>query len=120
MPFCTWLMSLVMRVIKVEVPMVSSSVKLRLWIWASRSRRRPAAEPMAAFAAKYWAVKLQLNPSSAISSIRAKLLQITWVFPVAIPSSMMRATSSGTVRSKPASSILNAGARMLWRRYFFI
>ena len=31
-PFCTWLMSLVIRVISVDVPMVSISVKERLWI----------------------------------------------------------------------------------------
>ena len=40
--------------------MVSSSVKLRVWICAKRSLRNPAADPMAALAAKNCAVKLQI------------------------------------------------------------
>ena len=39
-PLCTWLMSLVMRVMRVLVPRVSISEKLRLWMWANRACRR--------------------------------------------------------------------------------
>ena len=33
-PFCTWFTSLVMRVMRVEPPMVSTSEKPRDWMWA--------------------------------------------------------------------------------------
>ena len=38
-PFCTWLMSLVMRVIKVLVPRVSISEKPSFWICSNRACR---------------------------------------------------------------------------------
>ena len=52
-PFCTRLMSLVRRVISVEVPTVSSTEQDIPFTRAYRSRRRPAAVPTAARAAKY-------------------------------------------------------------------
>ena len=69
-PFCTWLASLVILVISVEVPTVSISVKERLWIWANRACFIWAAKPTAAFAAKYCAVMEQVSPMmpSAIST----------------------------------------------------
>ena len=67
-PFCTWLTSAVMRVISVLTPMVSSSVKLRVWMCPISWRRRPVAVPVAARAAKYCAVKEQMRPISAIST----------------------------------------------------
>ena len=67
-PFCTWLISLVMRVMSVLVPAVSISEKPSVWIWANSICRSPAAQPTAARAAKYWAVTLQARPISASST----------------------------------------------------
>ena len=39
-PLCTWFTSLVMRVIRVLVPRVSISVKLRVWMCSNRAWRR--------------------------------------------------------------------------------
>ena len=59
-----------MRVISVEVPTVSISVKERLWMWANSACFICAAKPTAALAAKYWAVMEQVSPMipSAIST----------------------------------------------------
>ena len=61
-PDCTWLMSLVMRVMSVEVPMRSRSAKPSFWMWANTAWRSFVARPTAAFAAKYWAVTLLARP----------------------------------------------------------
>ena len=42
-PPCTRLMSLVIRVMRVDTPMVSSSEKLRDWIWAKTACRSAVA-----------------------------------------------------------------------------
>ena len=75
-PFCTWFTSLVIRVISVAAPVWSNSVRLRLWILSNSSCRNPADVPVAALAAKYCAVKLQVSPSSAITSSNPKCVSI--------------------------------------------
>ena len=77
------------------------------------------AKPTEARAAKYCAVKLEASPSAAMSSSSAKRDRIYFVSPPAIPTSIIFATISGTVRSNNASSILKSGARMLSALYFF-
>ena len=119
-PFCTWLTSAVMRVMRVETPMVSSSVKESFWMWAISSWRRPVDVPMAARAAKYCAVKEQPRPMSAIRISRPHWPRIYPLSRVGMPVLMMLATISGTSRSNMASSILNRGAMMLSNRYFFM
>ena len=47
-PFCTWLMSLVMRVTSVDVPTLSISAKPRLWMWSKSCRRSLVETPVAA------------------------------------------------------------------------
>ena len=64
-PFCTWLMSLVIRVIRVEVPCVSISVNESDWMCAKSALRSRAEKPTAAFAAKNCAVMLHRSPTSA-------------------------------------------------------
>ena len=61
-PFCTWLISLVILVIRVEVPMVSISVKESPWIWENNACRSFVENPTAAFAAKYCAVAEHTSP----------------------------------------------------------
>ena len=61
-PFCTWLTSLVIRVIKVDVPTVSNSENDKLWIWLNKWCLKPVAQPTAALAAKYCAVIEQTSP----------------------------------------------------------
>ena len=65
-PFCTWLISSVIRVIRVSVPIVSSSVKENPWMWSNTACLKLVAQPTLALAAKYCAVKLQLRPTAAI------------------------------------------------------
>ena len=61
-PFCTWFTSEVIRVIMVDVPRVSISVKERLWMWLKRACFNPVEKPTAALAAKYCAVIEQTRP----------------------------------------------------------
>ena len=64
-PCCTWFISLVMRVMRVEVPMSSSSVWESLPICSKRAWRRAVTKPTDAFAAKYWAVTEHTSPMNA-------------------------------------------------------
>ena len=64
-PDWIWLISLVIRVIMVEVPISSISRKEILSIFANNPCRSFAANPTAAFAAKYCAVIEQVRPTSA-------------------------------------------------------
>ena len=109
-PFCTWLTSLVMRVTSVGVPIRSSSVWLRVLMWANRSRRSAVPKPKADLAAKYWAVRLLAMPTTAKSTSRPHCRQIKGRSAFWMPSSTIRATTRGTSSSKQASSILNSGA----------
>ena len=61
-PFCTWLISLVILVMRVEVPMVSISVKESPWMWENNTCLSWEEKPTAAFAAKYCAVAEQTSP----------------------------------------------------------
>lgn len=63
-PFCTWFASLVMRVMRVEVPASSSSGQARDWILAKRAERRAVVKPTATRAAKYWAVTEAASPTA--------------------------------------------------------
>ena len=58
-------MSLVIRVMRVEPPMVSTSEKPRDWMWAKSARRRLEAQLTEALAAKYWATTLHPRPTRA-------------------------------------------------------
>ncbi len=64
-PFWTWLISLVILVIRVLVPRVSSSAKESFSMWSKSAWRSLAAKPTLALAAKYWAVMLQVRPMAA-------------------------------------------------------
>ena len=75
-PFCTWFTSLVMRVMRVEPPMVSTSEKPRDWMWAKSARRRLDAQQTEARAAKYCATTLQPSPTSASTMSRPHRLRI--------------------------------------------
>ena len=70
MPFCTWFTSLVMRVMRVAEPTLSCAEKSSDWMWANRAWRSRVAKPTAVFAAKYWAVMLQVRPMTANSTSR--------------------------------------------------
>jgi len=67
-PFCTWLISLVIRVISVEVPSSSSSVNESDWICLKSACLIPVAHPTAAFALKYCAVMEHVSPITASKS----------------------------------------------------
>ena len=69
-------MSLVIRVMRVLVPMVSISEKPSDWMWANRAWRRAVAKPTAALAEKYWAVTLQARPTRASASSRPQRVRI--------------------------------------------
>ena len=112
-PLCTWLISLVIRVISVEVPSLSISANPRDWICENSTCRTFVQNPTDAFAAKYCAVILQVRP---ITPSRIRSPQCDKMYPLslfAIPVLMIAAITRGTRRSNVASSILNAGARML-------
>ena len=72
-PFCTWLMSFVIRLIKVEVPRVSISLKERVLIWANKSFRKSRPVETADFAAKYCAVIAKPNPMIPSRTRRAPI-----------------------------------------------
>ena len=63
-PLCTWLMSLVMRVMSVLPPSASSSAKPRLCMCSSSAWRSRPAYPTAAREAKNCAVRLHARPIS--------------------------------------------------------
>ena len=71
------------------------------------------ANPTAAFAAKNWAVTEQVRP---INPRKAMIRHIFKIYPLslfAIPTSIMEATTRGTISSKEASSNLNRGPNTL-------
>ena len=72
-PFCTWLMSEVMRVMRVPVPALSRSENPKDWMWSKRVCRIAVDTPTAAFAAKYWAVIEAARPRSP-----SKIRIMTW------------------------------------------
>ena len=103
-------MSLVILVISVELPIVSISVKVKLWICSKSACLTPVPNPAAAFAEKYCAVIEHTSPiiPSAISTRHIfTIYGLSWP---AIPTSMTAAMTSGTNSSKDASSILKRGA----------
>ena len=75
-PDCTWLMSLVRRVMSVDVPMRSSAVNESACRCRNDSRRTRAANPVAARAAKYCAVIDDTQPTTA-SPTRIRLMRTT-------------------------------------------
>ena len=118
-PVCTWLMSVVNRVIMVSAPRVSSSVKENFWMWSNTAWRKSAAKPVLALAAKNWAVMLHAKPSSAMAISSRKHCTSTPRFCPATPTLIIRATTRGTSKSNTTSSSLNSGARMLCAVYRF-
>lgn len=75
--------------------------------------RREVAAPVAALAAKYWAVREHARPIRARSTRTPPILRMYPLSLPRIPTSTMRATTRGTNSSKLASSILNSGPSML-------
>ena len=71
-PFCVWVTSLVIRVINEERPKVSSSEKLKLWIFPNRLLRSSLPKPVAARAAKNWAVIAITIPTTAKPTNKAQ------------------------------------------------
>ena len=109
-PDWIWLISLVIRVINVDVPNWSISVNVNFWICSNNPCLIPVPTPVAAFAAKYCAVMEQTSPMipSAISTKHIfTIYGLSWF---AIPTSIIAAITNGTNSSKDASSILNSGA----------
>ena len=70
-PDCAWLISLVILVISVELPTVSISVNVKLWMCLKRACLTPVPKPAAAFAEKYCAVIEQTSPMMP-SAIRTR------------------------------------------------
>ena len=70
-PAWAWFTSLVIRVMSVELPSVSISVNVKLWICLNNACRTPVPNPDAAFAEKYWAVMEQTSPMMP-SAIRTR------------------------------------------------
>ena len=64
-PDCTWLMSLVMRVMRVLTPSLSCCAKLSDWMCAKHAERILVAKPTDARAAKYCAVMEHTRPITA-------------------------------------------------------
>lgn len=110
-PFCTWLISLVILVTSVDVPSVSISVNENVWICANKLCLIPVAAPTAALALKYCAVMAHTSPMIA-SSISIRHICIMYpLSALTIPLSITDDTTSGTNSSNIASSILKSGAR---------
>ncbi len=107
------MISLVIRVISVEVPALSILVKFNPWICSNTACRSLVEKPTAAFAAKNCAVTALTSPTTARASRHSPILTI---WPVSglpetpMPLSMMLAMTRGTNNSKKASSSLNSGA----------
>ena len=87
---------------------------------ANSSCRTFAANPTAAFAAKYCAVMEQISPISPSAAMTRHILTMYPRSPFAIPISMIRAMTSGTNSSKSASSSLNNGPQTDSFRYSFM
>ena len=104
------MISLVSRVISVELPSSSISVNVSVWMCRNNACRTPVPKPEAAFAEKYWAVIEQTRPISprAISTKHIFTMYGRSLF--AIPTSMTAAMTNGTSSSNVASSILKSGA----------
>ncbi len=64
-PAWAWLISLVIRVIRVELPRLSSFEKERLPICSKTACLSLVEKPTAAFAEKYWAVREEVSPMTA-------------------------------------------------------
>ena len=112
-PDCTWLISLVMRVIMVEVPALSMLVKSSPRIWSNRACLSLVENPTAALAAKNWAVMEDTSPTTANASRHSPILPMypTSGLVLPIPLSMIPAITRGTSSSKKASRSLKSGAR---------
>ena len=75
-PDWSWLTSLVIRVISVDVPISSKSANDNFWICANNALRSCVANPTAAFAAKYCAEIAHTNPITANAIRIPHLLKI--------------------------------------------
>ena len=75
-PDCTWFTSLVIRVIMVEVPALSISVKLKSSIWSNNACRSLVDTPTAALAAKNCAVMEEASPTTPSRSRTSPILPI--------------------------------------------
>ena len=113
-------MSLVIRVIIIEVPASSISVKDKDSMCLNTAWRSFVAKPTAAFAAKYCAVIEQVRPIAARISKSPPIFQIYGASFWEIPRSISHDITNGTVRSKHASSNLNNGPRIHSFRYSVI
>ena len=87
---------------------------------ANSSCRTFAANPTAAFAAKYCAVMEHTSPIRPSAAMTRHIRAIYPRSPFAIPISIIRAMTSGTNSSKSASSSLNSGAQTDSFRYSFM
>ena len=117
-PVWAWFTSLVMRVIIAGTPTRSTSGKDRAVRFSNSAWRTSAAKPVAALAAKYWAVTAAARPTSPSATSTPHIRQMWPPSPAPMPLSMIDATTSGTSRSNAASSILNSGAQTHSLRYF--
>ena len=88
-------------------------------MWANRSFLREVENPTAALAAKYWAVREAVRPTTPRKTSRPPIFRMYPVSPFSMPTSMICLTTRGMNSSKVASSILNRGAKMLSFRYAF-
>ena len=118
-PFCTRFISLVNRVSKVSFPSASSCEKLKYWIFEKSDCLTSAVNPVAAFAAKYWAVIDTATPTIPSPIRIAPCWRISAVSLFSIPLSIMTAMISGTNNSRIASNNLNKGANIVSFRYGF-
>jgi hypothetical protein len=73
-PVCNWLISDVIRVINVDVPIVSASVKENFCMCSIRAKRNLTANPTEALAEKYWAISEQVKPTSPNTAIKPHIL----------------------------------------------
>jgi hypothetical protein len=78
-------MSEVMRVIKVDVPMVSDSVKENFCMCSIKAKRNLTANPTEAFAEKYCAISEHVKPTNPKTAIKPHILYTCCLSPLAIP-----------------------------------
>ena len=110
-PFWSVLTSAVCLVIIALVPTESISKNPNERMCEKRSCLSSREKPVAALAAKNWAVHDTISPTRPSTISIAKDLTITSPDPCPIPLSIMYAITRGTISSKAASSILKRGAR---------
>ena len=96
---CIWLMSLVVRVMRVAVPSDSNSVRERAVALRKTIPRRSRPNPMDTWAPRMPLPTAQSTPSRAQNSISPPVKRIREKSWAAMPWLMMRAISEGRARS---------------------